>query len=302
MNQHVTKVLAACLLLAPITAMGQSNDGNVITIDNAAIVSTLQEQVPAIAKAHSEYGLSHLLRHINQDVSETTSKKLNLPKASAKALAPEDLYAERMKGVLMFGNFYDCGRCDRMHVGVSATATVISPDGWCLTNFHVVADIVQHNEDALKGDSLYYVADYTGHCYPVTEIAGYSRGADLALIKVDTRGDKLQPIPLGTPARTGARVHMIGHPKQQFYYYTQGAVARNSRYDFGNGMVSYRMEITADYAVGASGGPILDDCGNLVGIVGSTVGLYSDDEQKTDQQMVLKATIPLRSINELLKR
>ena len=36
---------------------------------------------------------------------------------------------------------------------------------------------------------------------------------------------------------------------------------------------------TADFAVGSSGGPLVDDRGNVVGMVASTLAVYARDEE-----------------------
>ena len=264
-------------------------------------MDTLYETVPAMAATCTHAGLSSLQKHISADFPVEMSKSLCYEKPSNESISPAELYMKRSKGVLMFGNYYDCGECSNLHVGVGATATAITPDGICITNYHVMEDIIKNDGDALSGDSLFYVGTLEGRCYPVTEILAYSRLHDLAIFRIDTRGDRLDAIPLGSSLPTGSRVHVIANPKQQFYYYTDGMVARNSKYVYDDDRVTRRMEITADFAVGASGGPILDDCGNLVGMVASTTSLYFDDEKKTNQQMVVKSTIPVRILKEMLK-
>lgn len=61
----------------------------------------------------------------------------------------------------------------------------------------------------------------------------------------------------------------ITHPSGNLYYYSEGVVARHTVNER-RGEMSKRMEITADYAVGSSGGPIFDEAGNLVGLVSTT--------------------------------
>lgn len=310
MIRKITAVFIGTLFLLALNA--QQPIG-IIEIDNQAIMDMLYEAVPQMAVACPDAGLASLQRHISVGFSSAnssssadfsfvrTAKTFSGAGSSTTPLTPAEIYAKRIKGVLMFGNYYDCGECDNLHIGVGATATVLTPDGICLTNYHVMEDIIKNDTATLSGDSLFYVGTVEGKVYPVTDILAYSRLGDLAVFRVDTRGDRLEAIPLGTSLPAGSRVHVIGHPKQQFYYYTQGIVARNSKHTYSEGTTMRRMQITADFAVGASGGPILDDYGNLVGMVASTAALYFDDEEKANQQMVLKSTIPVNVIKELLK-
>lgn len=298
----MTKKLTALFIgILFLPALNAQQPAGIIEIDNQAIMDTLYEAVPRMAAACPGIGLASLQKHISADFPfARTAKGFSGAEPSTLPLTPAEIYAKRINGVLMFGNYYNCGECDHLHVGVGATATVLTPDGICLTNYHVLEDIIRNNTEALSGDSLFYVGTAKGKAYPVTDILAYSRLGDLAVFRVDTRGDRLEAIPLGMPLPAGSRVHVIGHPKQQFFYYTQGVVAQNSKHTYNGGGTVRRMQITADFAVGASGGPILDDCGNLVGMVASTTALYFDDEKKTDQQMVVKSTIPVSVIRELL--
>lgn len=58
------------------------------------------------------------------------------------------------------------------------------------------------------------------------------------------------------------------------------------------------MEITSDYGVGASGGPIYDEYGNIVALVSSTFSLYANPQQFRNFQMAYKQTVPAFLIRE----
>jgi S1-C subfamily serine protease len=66
------------------------------------------------------------------------------------------------------------------------------------------------------------------------------------------------------------------------------------------------MSITADFAGGSSGGPVLNKNGEVVGMVASTLTAYSDSSDcKThpgpDVQMVFKDFIPLPSLRSMFQ-
>ena len=65
------------------------------------------------------------------------------------------------------------------------------------------------------------------------------------------------------------------------------------------GNTKYILESTADYGVGASGGPIFDSCGNLAALVSSTVSLYANPQQFRNFQMAYKQTVPVFLIKDL---
>ncbi|WP_142683085.1 CBS domain-containing protein [Chitinophaga polysaccharea] len=66
------------------------------------------------------------------------------------------------------------------------------------------------------------------------------------------------------------------------------------------------MEITADYGSGASGGPVLDKYGNPVGVISATTPLSAmvkdaaGNQVSGHVQMVIKSSIPVKALRELL--
>lgn len=64
------------------------------------------------------------------------------------------------------------------------------------------------------------------------------------------------------------------------------------------------MTITADFAAGSSGAPILSSEGNVVGVVCSTYSIYYDEAESgdpTNLQMVIKYCVPLPVIHEFIQ-
>lgn len=232
-------------------------------------------------------GEAQLLKN-NMPVAEN----IHLPKsADDKKLAGEELFNKRKQGVLVVGKCYNCGNCNKTHKGPIATAFAITSDGVCVTNYHVLDDLLEKPGESLTKDSLYYVSTIAGKIYALDKILAYSKEGDVAIFRLATGNDKLDPIPLGAAAQEGSFVCAITHPEGMFYYYSQGAIARNVSGETAQGD---RMEITADYAVGSSGGPIINQSGQLVGVVSST--------RNINGQMVVKETIPVNTIKQLLNK
>lgn len=181
-----------------------------------------------------------------------------------------------------------------------ATAVVLSEDGVCVTNWHVFWQLIDTTARLDLRDSLLFVATEVGKVYSITSILSYSRSGDLAFFKIDTRGDRLEPMPMGQDIAVGENVHALTNPAGYPYVYTNGVVSRTFTKEadnpFGN-----RVEITADFAKGSSGGPIMDDRGNMIAMVSCLHPIFYVDQPPSDRQMGIKECIPVSSILRLMK-
>ena len=147
----------------------------------------------------------------------------------------------------------------------------------------------------------------------IKELLSYSQNNDLAIFSIDAKGQQFDPIPIGKQAAVGSAIYCISHPAAEFYYFSKGMVARNVARDSTNlgtpyspeGKTPIRMEVSADYGIGSSGGPVMDRYGNLVGIVATTNTVYFNetlpDAVRLHPQMVIRSTIPVKALTDLLK-
>jgi len=132
---------------------------------------------------------------------------------------------------------------------------VISPDGYIVTNNHVVED----------SDEI-FVAFTDGTELPAT-VTGRDPKTDIALIKVETDRE-LTAIALGDSdsARQGDWVVAIGNPFGLEHTVTAGIISAKHRRDVVGG--SYDDFIQTDAAInpGNSGGPLINLAGEVIGI------------------------------------
>ncbi|MBS1602974.1 MAG: trypsin-like peptidase domain-containing protein [Bacteroidetes bacterium] len=234
-----------------------------------------------------------------------------------RVLHDEDIYAGKKKSVYVIGKLKKRNKqTGAVNFDLIGTAFAISADGVCVTNWHVLREIMGRTDPVSVTDSVYFIETVDKKLYFIEKVLAYSLNNDLAVFKVNTLGGRLQPLALGRPARVGAAVYCISHPQANFYYFSKGIVARNlaiasqlaadGSYNR-EGRLPIRMEITADYAAGSSGGPLLDKFGNVTGIVCSTrtVGEKAQTTAGTDmyfQQMVIKQAIPVQALIWLLRK
>jgi len=141
---------------------------------------------------------------------------------------------------------------------------IISPDGYILTNNHVV-------EGASKVE-VHYGADEngTGGHTVTAKIIGRDPATDLALLKIDS-ASQLPAIPLGDSERIrkGDWAIAVGNPAQLENTLTVGVISAKGRsLGISEQTRSFENFIQTDAAInfGNSGGPLLNINGEVVGI------------------------------------
>ena len=124
------------------------------------------------------------------------------------------------------------------------------------TNLHVI-------EGAAKGTAK-LVGKYT--LYTIQGILVTDKNNDLALLKVSLSGVK--PLSLGNSddIKIGATVYVAGNPKGLEGTFSNGIIS--SRRDSGT---KERLQMTAPVSPGSSGGPVLNDKGEVIGISYMTI-------------------------------
>jgi len=298
-DQLLTIKCVAILFLFAISCSvnAQVNEREVFNIssDYDLLIKKIEKQTLHTEMAEFDMFLS--------DISKVRAEeriRVKLPDPPQEELSAEEIYKLRSRGVLMVGSFYDCGKCDNMHTAINATAIVLTEDGLCLTNYHVFASTgLGGLADTTMLRKHVYISDIDGNIFPIQEILTYSETGDVAIFKINPKNIRLSPIPLGEDAMVASTVHAISHPKgKELYYYSKGTVARNSA-DAKNPLRE-RMYVSCEYAVGSSGGPILDNYGNLVGMVSTTRPLYTSAKEPMHLQMILRGIVPVKTIKALI--
>jgi serine protease Do len=222
------------------------------------------------------------------------------PAIDGKPKSPSAIYRDHVDSVLMFSSVYKCGKCEHWHSGSAASAWVWGSKGILVTNYHLVGG---DNNDRCAA-----VMTRDGRIFPVVELLAADEAADIAVVRVDLGEETLTPLALGPSPEIGDDVIVLSNPKKRLFSFTKGYVSRyfSRPAKRGGGLIT-QMTITADYAAGSSGGPILDEQGRVVGMVCSTVSARAskkgeDGKMKNgDVQMVFKDSVPVASIRALLK-
>lgn len=220
---------------------------------------------------------------------------LELPPPRTTVLSPEEVYRLVIPSTLLIGSLQQTRtQPPRFHYVSNATAWVLAADGVIVTNYHVF--------DTTELE-CFAVMTLQGDVYPVTEILAADRRADVAIARITAKD--LTPIPLGKSAAVGAWVGALTHPGSAHFMFTQGYVTRYQQIGSRkNERPEKWMSISADYAIGSSGGPILDRYGNVVGMASMTEPVEFDTDETADVgstlQMILKLTVPQMEIRRLV--
>lgn len=226
---------------------------------------------------------------------------INLAKAPRKVLKANAIYEKAKEATVITGIAYLCPRCKNVHLS-SSSGYVIDPGGIVVTNFHV-ASTYANMKDGNKPLG-FMVRLFNGRTYPVKTILAASRKDDLAILQVETNGDVLQALALAKSANIGDNVFVLGHPKEMHYFFSQGNVTNKYLEEAGEQQDKFfreMMSISADYATGSSGGPVLDVYGNVVGTVSNTRPLLHS-EMNPGLQMIIKNTVPVESLWKLVRK
>ena len=156
----------------------------------------------------------------------------------------------------------------------SGSGVFISADGKALTNHHVVEDA--YSAKIMTND---------GKVYNVTGYYDAQESIDMALIQVAGSGFPYLTIGDSTKVATGQNIFAIGSPRGLDDTLSQGIISNANRVIGGLGYI----QITAPISPGSSGGALLNDKGELIGITSAGI---------TDAQN-LNLAVPIHRYKEL---
>jgi len=287
----IALVAAAALAAAVAPAAQRANtprpDGRTWAgvVDDAQILQTLDTQAARLMDGGDTTPTKDLISQLGRSKCD-----VRLAEPSTKPLAPDKLYERCKKSVLVMGSVYKCEKCGRNHV-TPATGFVISESGAAVTNYHVVNNPKNITLVAMTAD---------GTVHAVKSVLAASAVYDVAILQLDATD--LVPLALGPRAAVGSDVFVISHPDRRFYTLGRGIVARYGTIIREKQRVPM-LQITADYARGSSGGPILSSAGDVVGMASSTVSVYYDEDHGKQEnfQMAFDQCVPAEQILELVK-
>ena len=138
---------------------------------------------------------------------------------------------------------------------VSGSGFLITTDGYFVTSNHLV-----------RGADSVYVQSANGDVYKA-RVVHNDQDRDLAILQLcdDSAFRSVPAIPYGFDARPsalGERVFTLGYPREEVVY---GEGYLSSRTGYRGDSIAYQVAIGVN--PGNSGGPLLDEKGNVIGII-----------------------------------
>ena len=138
----------------------------------------------------------------------------------------------------------------------------VTPDGFLLTNHHVIESEVEPGTSASSRLSI-RLPGSKGERLPA-KVVGWDRNLDLALLKAEYKPEFVFSLGTGADPVPGQRLQALGSPGGLESTLTEGIVSAVQRPLLAVGEV---LQIDAAVNPGNSGGPLVDSRGRVVGVV-----------------------------------
>ncbi len=180
------------------------------------------------------------------------------------------------------------------YAGVSVgTGVIFSADGYIITNCHVIAGCSQC--------AVWITDRYGVDAEYEAKVVGYDADADLAVLKVD--GTELPAAEFGVSddLQVGDPVYAIGNPLgvELRNTLTDGIVSAINRDVDVDGVTMTLIQTTAALNSGNSGGPLINQYGQVIGI--NTIKMMSDYDTIEGLGFAIPSSLALRWVNELIE-
>jgi len=219
----------------------------------------------------------------------------------ASGMAPKEVYKSASPAVvLILGS-------DGGPKGSGGTGTIIDSNGYVITNAHVVVGkqgkplskiYVYLKPPRLTGDNQKDLVNRYR-----ASVVGFSPASslDLALLKIENAPSGLPTVSFADPKTVdiGDYVAAIGHPEQAgLWTLTTGTVSTLiANFSGVKGKNVFQTEASINR--GNSGGPLLSDAGQMIGINTSIARRAADGIAITDVNFALKASVAVDWLNAM---
>lgn len=237
------------------------------------------------------------------DIEDTDSGAITIPSyptggetrlslssaAELPVLTPQEVYNQVTPSVVSV-----LGREDMYSTMASAgTGVIFSSNGYILTNCHVIA-----------GCSMCRILVTNAHgvdeAYDA-KVVGYDEDVDLAVLKVEAEDLPAAVFGVSDDLRVGDQVYAIGNPLgvELRNTLTDGIISAIDRDMDVDGVQMTLLQTTAALNSGNSGGPLINEYGQVIGI--NTIKMMSRYDTIEGLGFAIPSSLALRWVNELIE-
>ncbi len=273
-NHRAAKIIAICLVCVIIAGAAGIGTGILISsLDGLTVSGNASASAPNVVSEGYPVEVQkvdgdELPSGFNIVGSSSDGSTNSSVRYTGDTLSAEDIYANSINSCVgvktnvatqnIFGQITSSA--------ISGSGFVISEDGYIITNYHVV-------ETADERDLEIKVSFINGDEY-TAKIVGSDEDNDIALIKIDAKGLSALPLYSGDDLRVGQTIYAIGNPLGQLTYsMTSGILSALDREIIVESNKSINVfQMDAAINSGSSGGPVLNDRGEVIGIASAKNG------------------------------
>ena len=242
--------ITGALLLGGATATLALQPGNAQTAQNEP--GTIQAVAP---KPGAPLSFADMVARLQPAVVNISTKQTIVQKQQANPFAGTPF------GDLFGGQFGGGNGAPVKREGASlGSGFLISPDGYVVTNNHVISPGAQ----GATVDSI--TVTLSNHKEYTAKVIGKDQDSDLALLKIDASGLPFVKFGDSAGARVGDWVVAIGEPFGLGGTVTAGIISSINRVTGQGGAYDRFIQTDASINQGNSGGPMFDMNGNVIGI------------------------------------
>ncbi|MFT5179864.1 MAG: S1-C subfamily serine protease [Candidatus Paceibacteria bacterium] len=196
---------------------------------------------------------------------------------SNESLSGNQIYSQNIDGIVYIEAEVD----GEIYYG---SGSIMTPDGLILTNYHVI-----------EGADKVLTVTSNENIYEVVEVVAYDIDLDIVFLRINA--DNLHPVTIGGSEnlKVGSPTFIIGHPEGFLNTISSGIISGFR--DYSSQDIGMQIQITNPISDGNSGGALLNEYGELIGVPAWSL----EYEDNLYQIQNINFAIPIDSALELLR-
>ena len=172
----------------------------------------------------------------------------------SKPVSYADAVQKASPAVVNIYNLQSTSSLGRAKIQNLGSGVVMTPDGYILTNYHVIKHANQVLITLQNGQEFF------------SQLVGIDELTDLAVLKIEGTNLPTIPIQKNLKSQVGDVVLAIGNPYNIGQTITQGIISATGRIGLSNTQQQFFLQTDAAINKGNSGGALINSQGTLVGI------------------------------------